>query len=205
MAHDNITSLIGQNESGKTSILEGLRTFHDGNLIEDMLRSDLSLPIVSCRFSFEFDEIENRIDKKKLNPEIRKLISSIETISLSRQWEDDMDSHMVMGDELQEIFNESDDQIKKREIKVLENLESLNRDIAAASKTLSKAQDEVEWTREKVESIKLRMNEIKRKIWKFSSRENKDLTVYYLQQVLYYSDNLSLIDRAERLISNYLP
>jgi len=39
----------------------------------------------------------------------------------------------------------------------------------------------------------------------YSSRENKDLTVYYLQQVLYYSDNLSLIDRAERLISNYLP
>ena len=174
LAHDNITSLIGQNESGKTSILEGLKTFHDGNLIEDMLRSDLSLPKVSCRFSFEIDEIENRIDKKKLNPEIRKLISSIETISLSRQWEDDMDSHMVMGDELQEIFNESDDQIKKREIKVLENLESLNRDIAAASKTLSKAQDEVEWTREKVEAVKLRMNVLKRKIRKFPARNKKE-------------------------------
>ncbi len=99
LAHDNITSLIGQNESGKTSILEGLKTFHDGNLIEDMLRSDLSLPEVSCRFKFQHDEIENRIDKKRLNPEIRKLFSTIETISLTRQWEDDMDSHMVMGDE----------------------------------------------------------------------------------------------------------
>jgi len=39
----------------------------------------------------------------------------------------------------------------------------------------------------------------------YSSRENIGLTVYYLQQVLYYSDNLSLIDRSERLISNYLP
>ncbi len=39
----------------------------------------------------------------------------------------------------------------------------------------------------------------------YSSRENIDLAVYYLQQVLYYSDNLSLINRAERLISNYLP
>ncbi|MCJ7716709.1 MAG: hypothetical protein MUO54_09335 [Anaerolineales bacterium] len=39
----------------------------------------------------------------------------------------------------------------------------------------------------------------------YSSRDNRDLTVYYLQQVLLYSDNLSLIDRAERLISNYLP
>ncbi|RLD71124.1 MAG: hypothetical protein DRI98_06045, partial [Bacteroidetes bacterium] len=42
LAHDNITSLIGQNESGKTSILEALKAFHDGGLIEDMLRSDLS-------------------------------------------------------------------------------------------------------------------------------------------------------------------
>ena len=52
LAHDNITSLIGQNESGKTSILEGLKAFHDGHLIEDMLRSDLSLPVVSCQFKF---------------------------------------------------------------------------------------------------------------------------------------------------------
>ncbi|MEN8226780.1 MAG: AAA family ATPase [Bacteroidota bacterium] len=174
LAHDNITSLIGQNESGKTSILEGLKTFHDGNLIEDMLRSDLSLPDVTCRFSFQFDEIENRIDKKRLTPEIRKLIRTIETISLSRRWENDMDSLMVMGDELQEVFNASEDQIKQREIEVLENLENLNQNIAAASKTLNKAQDEVEWTREKVESIKLRMNELKRNIRKLSARNNKE-------------------------------
>ena len=61
LAHDNITSLIGQNESGKTSILEALKAFHDGNLIEDMLRSDLSLPNVTCQFSFSLKEIEKRI------------------------------------------------------------------------------------------------------------------------------------------------
>ena len=64
LAHDKITSLIGQNESGKTSILEALKAFHDGLLIEDMLRSDLSLPVVSCKFSFQFSDIENLIDKK---------------------------------------------------------------------------------------------------------------------------------------------
>ena len=106
LAHDNITSLIGQNESGKTSILEALKAFHDGRLIEDMLRSDLSLPEVSCRFAFTYSDVENRIDKRRLNPEIRKLISTVDTISLTRVWEDDMDSHMEMGDELQEIFNE---------------------------------------------------------------------------------------------------
>ncbi|RPI45798.1 MAG: hypothetical protein EHM46_01340, partial [Bacteroidetes bacterium] len=59
LAHDNITSLIGQNESGKTSILEGLKAFHDGHLIEDMLRSDLSLPAVDCRFNYRWEDLEN--------------------------------------------------------------------------------------------------------------------------------------------------
>ena len=182
LAHDNITSLIGQNESGKTSILEGLKAFHDGNLIEDMLRSDLSLPEVSCRFTFQQGEIENRIDKKKLNPEIRKLFSTIETISLTRQWEDDMDSHMVMGAELQEIFNESDDQIKVRKTRVLKNLANLNLEIAAVSKILNKASEEVEWTREKVESVKQRMNEIKRNIRKFPTRNKKEKLKKSLEQ-----------------------
>jgi AAA15 family ATPase/GTPase len=139
LAHDNITSLIGQNESGKTSILEALKAFHEGRLIEDMLRSDLSLPEVSCRFSFCFSDIENFIDKKKLDPEIRKLMHTLETISLTRKWEDDMDSYMVMGDELQELYNESYDKIRKRELRVLEHLEQLNREIATASKNLNKA------------------------------------------------------------------
>lgn len=182
LAHDNITSLIGQNESGKTSILEALKAFHDGSLIEDMLRSDLSLPEVSCKFSFRFSDIENLIDKKKLDPEIRKLISTVETISLSRKWEDDMDSYMVMGDELQELYNETYDQIKQREQKVLENLEQLNREIATASKNLNKSNEELDWTRDKVESVRLRMNEVKRNIRKFPAKDRKEELRLELEQ-----------------------
>jgi predicted ATP-dependent endonuclease of OLD family len=174
LAHDNITSLIGQNESGKTSILEALKAFHDGRLIEDMLRSDLSLPVVSCKFSFNFSDIENHIDKRRLNPEIRKLISSVEIVSLTRRWEDELDSHMEMGDELQEFYNEMADQFKKRELKVMESLEHLNTDIALASKKLNKVQEEADWTAEKMETVRLRMNEIKRNIRKFPSRERKE-------------------------------
>jgi predicted ATP-dependent endonuclease of OLD family len=173
LAHDNITSLIGQNESGKTSILEALKAFHDGTLIEDMLRSDLSLPVVSCKFNFQFAYIENHLDKKRLNPEIRKLLSTIENVSLTRRWEDDMDSQMEMGDELQEVFNASLDQLRQRELKVMENLEHLNRDITTASKNLNKAKDESDWTAEKVETVRHRINEIKRNIRKFPSRERK--------------------------------
>ena len=53
LAHDNITALIGQNESGKTSVLEALNSFYTGNINEDVLRSDLSIPVVSCKFDLE--------------------------------------------------------------------------------------------------------------------------------------------------------
>ena len=174
LAHDNITSLIGQNESGKTSILEALKAFHDGRLIEDMLRSDLSLPVVTCKFKFKYTDIENRIDKRKLDPEIRKLIGSLETISLTRRWEDDMDSHMEMGEELHEVYNEALDKLRERELRVMENLEHLNRDVSIASKKLNKAIEEAEWTSEKAETVKNRINEIKRNIRKFPSRERKE-------------------------------
>lgn len=174
LAHDNITSLIGQNESGKTSILEALKAYHDGLLIEDMLRSDLSLPVVTCKFKFAFADIENHLDKRRLNPKIRKLLSSLETISLTRRWVDEMDSQMEMGEELQEVYNEIHDQLMKRELQVGENLDHLNRDIANASKKLNKVSEEAEWTEEKLETVRLRMNEIKRNIMKFPSRARKE-------------------------------
>jgi ABC-type cobalamin/Fe3+-siderophores transport system ATPase subunit len=174
LAYDNITSLIGQNESGKTSILEALKAYHDGILIEDMLRSDLSLPVVTCKFNFVSGDIENHLNKRRLNPKIRKLLGSLETISLTRRWVDEMDSHMEMGEELQEVYNEIHDQLLKREIQVRENLEHLNRDIANASKKLNKISEEADWTDEKLETIRLRMNEIKRNIRKFPARARKE-------------------------------
>ena len=201
LAHDNITSLIGQNESGKTSILEALKAFHDGNLIEDMLRSDLSLPLVSCKFSCTYAEIQNYIEKRRLDPEIRKLIQNVETISISRKWEDDMDSHMEMGNELQEVFDETSDQFRKRELKVMENLERLKQDIAAASGKLNKVQEETEWTAEKVETVRLRMNEIKRNIRKFPSRERKEelKKELELEEEMFEKLNETLVQKKSKL------
>ncbi len=174
LAHDNITSLIGQNESGKTSILEGLKAFHDGTLIEDMLRSDLTLPRVACRFKLINKELENRLEMKKLDPKIQKMLRSVESISIIRSWEDDMDSIMEMGDELQEIYEESHEEIKKRENLTLEKLERMKTEVAEASAEVAKATDELNLTREKVESVRLRITELKRTGRKFTSREKKE-------------------------------
>ncbi|MCP4312545.1 MAG: AAA family ATPase [Bacteroidetes bacterium] len=176
LAHDNITSLIGQNESGKTSILEGLKAFHDGQLIEDMLRSDLSLPKITCQFKFSLKEMNHRIEIKKLNPKVRQVLGSLENISISRVWEDDMDSFLKMEAELKDIFDETLEHIRERENETLRKLEEMNREVANASAAVDKASDEHGLTLEKVDSVKQRISELKRGSRKFSSREKREET-----------------------------
>jgi energy-coupling factor transporter ATP-binding protein EcfA2 len=56
LSPDSITGLIGQNESGKTSVLEALNSFYDEKLDPDFRRSDGTMPEISC--SFEISEEE---------------------------------------------------------------------------------------------------------------------------------------------------
>lgn len=84
LSPDNITCLIGQNESGKTSILEALRVFHTGTISEDVLRSDLSLPEVSCRFSIPEGWLLTIVP----NPgeELTRLMEHCSSLDLTRRW-----------------------------------------------------------------------------------------------------------------------
>ena len=174
LAHDNITSLIGQNESGKTSILEGLKAFHDGQLIEDMLRSDLSLPKVECQFRFSLAELENQMSIKRLDPKVRQVLGSLEDISICRIWEDDMDSYLEMGAELKEIYEENQEQIREREKLILLRLEEINKEVADAAAIVDRANDEHGLTLEKVNSVKHQIGELKRGTRKFPSRDKRD-------------------------------
>ncbi|MBU1293127.1 ATP-binding protein [Patescibacteria group bacterium] len=87
---DNILSLIGQNESGKSSILEALRDFYNGEFDGDSYpyESPAGLDqVVSCQFSFEaaddkpaiLDEIENFA-----NEEIFKEVVAFKPNTISR-------------------------------------------------------------------------------------------------------------------------
>jgi AAA15 family ATPase/GTPase len=57
-SQDNIIALIGQNEAGKTTILEALKSYSDETILADYLRSNRSLPEVSRSFYIEPNEIE---------------------------------------------------------------------------------------------------------------------------------------------------
>ncbi|MFN8240585.1 MAG: AAA family ATPase [Bacteroidales bacterium] len=90
LSPDNITCLIGQNESGKTSVLEGLRAFYTGNISEDILRSDLTLPEISCRFTIK----EGWLLEVTESPgtEMRELLSGLGEVELTRKWLADFSS-----------------------------------------------------------------------------------------------------------------
>ena len=104
---DNITCLIGQNESGKTSVLEGLKVFYSGIISEDVLRSDLSLPEVSCRFTIP----EGWLIKITDNPgtELKELLSGLSHLELTRSWIADLSSVINVSGEISQYLDSLED------------------------------------------------------------------------------------------------
>lgn len=103
LSADNITCLIGQNESGKTSILEGLRSFYTGSISEDVLRSDLSLPEISCRFNVN----QGWLTEVTENPgsELKELLSELTTVELTRNWLPDFSSTIKVSGRISEYLD----------------------------------------------------------------------------------------------------
>jgi predicted ATP-dependent endonuclease of OLD family len=103
LSPDNITCLIGQNESGKTSVLEGLKVFHSGIISEDVLRSDLSYPEVSCRFTVP----EGWLLKITDNPgvELTELLSRLTELELTRKWIEDFSSVITVSGEISKYLD----------------------------------------------------------------------------------------------------
>ncbi len=107
LSPDNITCLIGQNESGKTSVLEALKVFHSGVISEDVLRSDLSLPEVQCRFIIP----EGWLLKITNNPgaELKELLARLDHLELTRKWLQDFSSIISVSGEISQYLDSLDD------------------------------------------------------------------------------------------------
>jgi ABC-type ATPase involved in cell division len=103
LSPDNITCLIGQNESGKTSVLEGLKVFYTGLITEDVLRSDLSMPEISCRFNIT----KGWLLKITENPgsELKELLGELDHVELTRVWVADFTSVVKVSGEISEYLD----------------------------------------------------------------------------------------------------
>ena len=86
LSSDNITALIGQNESGKTTILEALHSFSNGMISEDMLRSDSAFPVISCYFEFDGKYLKDYLDLDKTPTGLKKKLQKKKGIWLERSW-----------------------------------------------------------------------------------------------------------------------
>lgn len=107
---DNITGLIGQNEAGKTAILEALYSFPTAEISEDFLRSDGTLPEVSCSFQVSWDEIKELFKEKSLPKGLAKLINEKKRINLKRIWSTaDAEGELVLEeDEMSALFESTE-------------------------------------------------------------------------------------------------
>ena len=97
---DNITALIGQNEAGKTSVLEALYAFYTGKFNEDFRRlgSD-HISEVSISFLLDDSEIEGILEPFIYSDEISKLLKRNHRVNLTRVWTKDGKSSVLKIEE----------------------------------------------------------------------------------------------------------
>jgi ABC-type polar amino acid transport system ATPase subunit len=87
LSTDNITGLIGQNESGKTSVLEALYSFYTGELDEDFLRDEKLYPEVSCSFELGQDELTELFPDFVLPDDLLRVVEkNRRRVNLVRTW-----------------------------------------------------------------------------------------------------------------------
>ena len=79
LSPDGISLIVGQNESGKSSVLDGINSFETGEVFEDDVRSNGSIPEVTCIFRFENLEevIECIPEGKELPKNFKNIFESL--------------------------------------------------------------------------------------------------------------------------------
>jgi ABC-type ATPase involved in cell division len=86
LSQDNITGLIGQNESGKSSILEALYSFYIGDISEDFLRTDKTLPEISCSFRIQKKYFDTLFSGYEIPEEVSSFIEKEGRINITKRW-----------------------------------------------------------------------------------------------------------------------
>ncbi|NIA12118.1 MAG: AAA family ATPase, partial [Nitrospiraceae bacterium] len=174
LSSDNITGLIGQNESGKTSILEGLRCFYDGKISEEVLRSDLSMPVISCLFSIDDLDMKDILNEKLLPAGVMEQILLDKSVNLERRWNEDLSSRILLGGEkLVVFFDQHDQAITARNVKMEEALDVLLQKKKEAIAAYQQAEKERLATETKLDDAKSSLNEITRALRGIKSAEEK--------------------------------
>ena len=143
LASDNITGIIGQNESGKTSILEALYSFYTGIISDDILRSDLSLPIIYCAFETNVKQFNKILGQKKIPDIITKSIEENGMITIIRRWNNDKSQSFGFGDDkIISYFKNQLNEIKNFEARTGKEILNILEESKKATEEFSQAMQE---------------------------------------------------------------
>lgn len=122
LSPDNISVIIGQNESGKTSILEALLSFYNGSISEDIIRSDLKEPEVCCCFTDIIDLTKEIPSTKELPSGLIDYLNKTNRINIKRTWIDLKKRESKIELEEKELIEIFENDLKKR-LQIKENVE----------------------------------------------------------------------------------
>ena len=187
LSSDNITALIGQNESGKTSILESLNSFYSGIITDDILRSDLSLPQVFCSFSISKKELDNIFSEKKVPEKILEIVQSGGQITLSRTWNEDKSSYLSFGDEeVKEYYDCLENRQKSYRERTIEELHKTIKEAEKAEEDLGHLLIEKEETQKELQILSPRLKSAQKANDKNGQKESHNL----LQKLLLENERL---------------
>lgn len=127
LSSDNITVLIGQNESGKTSVLEALNSFYNGEINEDVIRSDDSLPKVSCEFELTGeDTLLSYLNESKIPKGLKSILGKQRKFKLIRWWNEDKSNTLsLIDDELFFYFQKIEKEREEVSAKTLKEIDDL--------------------------------------------------------------------------------
>lgn len=106
---DHITTIIGQNESGKSALIEALDSYFQGAILEkDIRHEDGQLPSVDCVYEADEAEIKTLLEDYQMP---NNVLSAFERNSweftLSRTWESDLTNgelRLIMPELAEEDF-----------------------------------------------------------------------------------------------------
>lgn len=183
LSPDNITGIIGQNESGKTSILEGLSSFYSGTVSEDVLRGDMTIPIVSCCFELDPQLIPELLNEKELPLGVLKSIKASKTLCLTRIWNEDMGSRIELaGEKASNIFDKHDTANIEHNLKLQKTIDKCLEKKDKAVSLLMNAEEEKNALSNEVEKYKLLIPEAQKEIKSVKDTREETLANSKLQK-----------------------
>jgi predicted ATP-dependent endonuclease of OLD family len=163
LAYDNITALIGQNESGKTSVLEALRSFYEDKITDDVLRSDLTFPTVSCSFDIGDKKILDLLNPRLLPDQLKKILENKKEITLSRAWNETKTSKIkIIDQDVLEYYENQEKEKNELERKVQQEIDKLLEKIETICKNMELAEHDKQEAKEQLNNWYQKLDEAKK-------------------------------------------